>query len=125
MGKLRVPSNDLSKRILTEVGFEDRLVGFSLHERTGPNPVTVYSSEEVVSLLNDPHPRLDFSELEIWVRKTIDDQELAEQIAEAIGKGKSDQNRSDRIRKLMEERLSQCKKCSPRQNRSQGQCENI
>jgi hypothetical protein len=110
MGKLRVPSNDLSKRILTEVGFEHRLVGFSLHERTGPNPVTMYSFEEVVSLLNDPHPRLDFNELEIWVRKTIDDQELAEQIAEAIGKGKSDQNRSDRIRKLMEERLSQCKK---------------
>jgi len=110
MEKLRDPSRELAKRILTEVDFEDRLVGFSLHERTGPNPVTMYSFEEVVSLLNDPHPRLDFSELEIWVRKTMDDQELAEQIAEAIGKGKSDQNRSDRIKELMEERLDQCKR---------------
>jgi len=110
MGKLRVPSNDLSKRILTEVGFEDRLSGFSLRERAGAIPVTMYSFEEVIFLLNDPHPRLNFDELEMWVRKTMGDQELAEQIAEAIGKDKSDQNRSDRIRKLMEERLSQCKK---------------
>ena len=100
----------MANRILTEVAFENRLIGFSLRERSGPVPVTMYSFEEVVSLLKDPYPRLDFSELEIWVRKTMDDQELAEQIAEAIGKGKSDQNRSDRIRKLMEERLSQCKK---------------
>jgi hypothetical protein len=107
---LKHPSQELGKRILTEVDFEDRLVGFSLHERKGPNPITMYSFEEVVSLLKEPHPRLDFSELEMWVRKTMDDQELAEQIAEAIGQGKSDQNRSDRIRKLMEERLRQCKK---------------
>jgi hypothetical protein len=110
MGKIQDPSPELTKRILTEVGFKDRLNGFSLRERSGPMPVTMYSFEEVVSFLNDPHPRLDFSELEIWVRKTMDDQELADQIAEAIGKGKSDQNRSGRIRRLMEERLSQCKK---------------
>ncbi|MDI7261178.1 MAG: hypothetical protein QME90_14830 [Thermodesulfobacteriota bacterium] len=110
MGKLREPSRELAKRILTEVGFEDRLAGFSLRERSGPNPITMYSFKEVVSLLNDPHPRLDFSELKTWVRKTMDDQELAEQIAEAIGKGKSDQNISLRIKKLMEERLNQCQK---------------
>ena len=110
MGKLRFPSNDLSKRILTEVDFEDRLVGFSLRERSGPVPVTMYSFVEVVSLLNDPHPRLDFNELETWIRKTMRDKELADQIADAVIKGNSDQNRSLRIKELLEERLDQCKR---------------
>jgi hypothetical protein len=110
MGKLRDPPHELALRILGEVIFEDRLVGFSLHERTGPNPVTMYSFEEVVSLLNDPHPRLDFSELETWIREIMGDEELAEQIADSIRKGKSDQNISLRIKKLMEERLDQCKR---------------
>jgi hypothetical protein len=110
MGKLRGPSHDLSKRILTEVGFEDRLVGFSLHERTGPNPVTMYSFEEVLSLLKERHPRLDFTELETWLRKTMRDKELADQIAKAVRRGRSDQDRSLRIKKLMEERLDQCER---------------
>ena len=109
MDKLKNPSNELAKRILTEVGFEDRLNGFILRERAGAVPVTMYRFEEVVSLLNDRHPRLDFNELEGWIREAIGDAELAEQIAEAIRKGDSDQDRSLRVKKLMEERLSQCK----------------
>jgi len=109
MDKLKNPSNELAKRILTEVGFEDRLNGFILRERAGAVSITMYRFEEVVSLLNDRHPRLDFNELEGWVREAIGDAELAEQIAEAVRKGASDQDRSLRIKKLMEERLSQCK----------------
>jgi len=108
-GKLRVPSNDLSKRILSEVGFEDRLEGFRLRERSGPMPVTMYSFEEVVSLLNDPHPRLDFEELEGWVRSVMGDTELAEQIGAAIKKGDNDRERTYSIRDFMEERLNQCR----------------
>jgi len=48
--------------------------------------------------------------LEAWVRKAMGDEEMAEQIAEAIKKGKSDQERSYLIKKLMEKRLSQCRK---------------
>ncbi|MGA2467314.1 MAG: hypothetical protein ABSH06_23570 [Thermodesulfobacteriota bacterium] len=114
MGKLQEPSKNLTKRILTEVDFEDRLSGFNLRERAGADPVTMYSFEEVVSLLNDPHPRLDFNELEGWVRKTIKDGELADQIADAVSSGRSDQDRSLRIKKLMEERLSQCKRLAGR-----------
>jgi hypothetical protein len=110
MGKLRVPFNDLSKKILTEVGFEDRLEGFSLRERSGPIPVIMYRFEEVVTLLNDPHPRLDFIELETWIRKTMRDKELADQIADVVRKESSDQNRSLRIKELLEERLDQCKR---------------
>jgi hypothetical protein len=110
MGKLKGLSRELAIRILTEVDFGDRLCGFSLRERSGPMPVTMYSFKEVISLLNEPHPRLDFNELEGWVRKTMGDRELAEQIREAIRRGKSDQDRSLRIKNVMEERLNQCKK---------------
>jgi hypothetical protein len=110
MGKLKDPSKDLATRILTEVDFEGRLNGFRLRERAGPVPVTLYSFEEVVSLLNDPHPRLDFNELEGWVRRTMGDTELADRIAETIRIGRSDQERALHIRKLMEERLNQCRK---------------
>jgi hypothetical protein len=114
MGKLQEPSKNLAKSILTEVGFEDRLTGFILRERSGPRPAIMYRFEEVVSLLNDPHPRLDFNELEGWVRETMGDEELAEQIGEAVKSARSDQDRSLRIKKLMEERLSQCKKLAER-----------
>jgi hypothetical protein len=110
MGKLKDPAKDLARRILKEVDFKDRLNGFSLRERAGPVPVTLYSFEEVVSLLNDPHPRLDFNELEGWVRKTMGDTELADRIAGAVKIGRSDQERAIHIRKLMEERLNQCRK---------------
>lgn len=110
MKELKVPSRELAMRILSEVGFEDRLVGFSLRERTGPVPIIMYKFEEVVSLLNHPYPRMDFNELEEWIRKAMGDKEMAEQIAEAIKKGKSDQERSHLIKELMEERLRQCKK---------------
>jgi hypothetical protein len=109
MGKLKSPSKELAKRVLTEVDFENRLEGFNLQERTGPNPVTMYSLEEVVSLLNEHHPRLDFSELERWVREVLDDAELAEQITVAIKQGNNDQERNRSIRDLMKERLNQCR----------------
>jgi hypothetical protein len=110
MWKPKDPSRELATKILTEVGFEDRLTGFILRERSGPRPAIMYRFEEVVSLLNDPHPRLDFSELERWVRETMGDTELAGEIAVAVRSEPSDQDRSLRIKKLMEQRLDQCKR---------------
>jgi len=110
MAKLGDPSRELAARVLTEVDFEHRLNGFILRERAGALPITMYSFEEVVSFLNDHHPRVDFNELKGWMRETMDDMELTERIAEAVRIGRSDQDRLQRIRKLMEERLNQCKK---------------
>jgi hypothetical protein len=109
MGKLGVPSNGLIKKILAEVDFDARFEGFSLRERSGPVPVILYRFEEIVSFLNDPHPRLDFRELEGWVRETMGDTELAEQIAVAVKKGNNDQERTCLIKDLMEARLNQCR----------------
>ncbi len=109
MGKLRVPSNGLIKRILAEVDFDGRMEGYRLRERSGPLPVLMYRFEEVVSFLNDSHPRLDFKKLEEWVRGIMGDPELAEKIAGATKKGNSDLERTRLIRDWMEERLNQCK----------------
>ncbi len=109
MGKLKAPSNGLIKRILAEVDFEDRMEGYRLRERSGPLPVLMYRFEEVVSFLNDSHPRLDFKKLEEWVRRIMDDPELAEKIDGAIKKGNSDLERTCLIRDWMEERLTQCR----------------
>jgi len=51
MGKLRGPSSDLSKRILTQIDFEHRLEGLSLREQAGAQTIWMYSLKEVVSLL--------------------------------------------------------------------------
>ena len=114
MGKLKDPSRELAKKVLTEVDFEHRLNGFSLKERMGAMPVALYSFQEVVSLLNERHPRLDFKELEEWIRRTMGDKELARQIAEAVTNGRSDQDRLFQIKQLMEERLGQCKELTGR-----------
>ncbi len=110
VGKLREPTGEVALRMLREVGFADRLEGFSLRERAGAIPVTMYSFQEIVSLLNEAHPRLDFNELEAWIRRTACDQELAEEIAKIVSTGRNDRERTLRIKRLMEERLNQCKK---------------
>jgi hypothetical protein len=52
----------------------------------------------------------DFNELETWIRKTMRDKELADQIADAVRKENNDQNRSLHIKEWLEERLDQCKR---------------
>ena len=110
MKRLSKPSKGLMKRLLNEVNFEERLIGYRLRQRTGPMPVTLYSFSEVVALLNDPHPRMDFNLLERWIRETMGDIELAGRIKEEIEKDCSNQEKSFLIRDLAGERFLQCRK---------------
>ena len=110
MDRLSEPTNALAKTILTEVGFEDRLIGYRLRERSGPMPMTLYSFEEVVILLSDSGPRIEFNRLERWLRETMADDELADRIKLLIDRDRSDYEKSVCIRNLMLERLIQCKK---------------
>jgi len=110
MERLSEPTTALATNILTEVGFEDRLFGYRLRERSGLMPITLYSFEEVVVLLSDSNPRIEFNRLERWLRETMGDKELADRINLLINKDTSDQKKSIRIRNLMIERLVQCKK---------------
>ena len=113
MEKLTFPSKALAARIVTEVGFEDRLLGYRLSERAGAMSIPLYSFEEVLGLLNEPHPRIDFNRLETWVRDTMGDAELAGKIRALIEGDMSDRDRSVRIRDLMALRLHQCMKSNP------------
>lgn len=117
MGVLKEPSKRLARQIFREVGFEDRLEGFSLRERSGPRLVTMYRFEEVVSFFNDQHPRLDFEDLEAWVRNIMNDTELADRIQSALSEAESDQSRCEVVRGLLEERLGQCREASGRKDR--------
>jgi hypothetical protein len=115
MKKLLEPSKKLASRILTEVEFEDRLMGYRLRERTGPVAMTLYSFSEVVGLLNDPLPRIDFNRLAQWIREVMGDAELAGKIQEVIEEDCGQQERLWRIKDLMEERLLHAKKIVEKQ----------
>ena len=119
MIELTNPSKDLTERVLNEVDFEDRLTGYRLSERTGVTTIRLYSFEEVVGLLDDPHPRLDFDRLEQWVRETMEDPELAAKVQDVNQEDISDQLRTLRIRDLMALRFYQCMESSNEGHRRQ------
>ena len=109
MQTLSTPDEHLAARVLREVDFDRRLVGYRLRERTGPMPEPLYSFEEVVHLLGDRFPYVSPKRLEQWVDSVTEDTELAAAIADAIKEETNDRDRILRIRTLMAERLCQCK----------------
>jgi len=64
----------------------------------------------VVGLLNDPHPRIDFVQLEDWLRDVMGDPELAGEVRKINERDFSDREKTLGIKDLMGGRLSQCKK---------------
>ena len=81
MQTLSTPDEHLAARVLLEVGFDERLVGYRLRQRTGPIPASLYSFEEVVHLLGDKFPYLGLERLRQWVASVAKDSELAAAIA--------------------------------------------
>jgi hypothetical protein len=110
MQELSEPDDTLVSRVLSEVGFENRLTGYRFRQRVGAIPASLYSFEEVVHLMNDKFPRLSFQRLEKWIRDVMGDEELAARIEEVIEQKSNDHDRTQCIRILMGERLCQCKK---------------
>ncbi len=110
MKTLKEPSGKLSVRVLSKVAFEDRFIGYRLGERHGAGRTTCYSFQEIVNLLKDRMPRVDFDALQKWVKKVMGDAELAERIVTAVEEEGYDYARTLRIRNLMQERLAQCRK---------------
>jgi len=109
MGKLSGPDKEVAFRVLQEVGFEERIVGYQVRERSGTMIKSLYSFEEVVAFLNDQFPVLKFDELKRWLQVVMKDEELALKVEEAVEQGHTDYERTRRIRDLMRERLVQCK----------------
>lgn len=110
MQTLSTPDESLAGRVLREVGFDERLVGYRMRERTGPMPASLYSFEEVVHLLGDKFPYVNLERLQQWVDSVTEDSELAAAIADVIQEQTNDRDRMLHIKTLMGERLCQCKR---------------
>ena len=110
MARLKKPGAALAAKVLSEVGFEHRLVGYRLSPRTGPMAVPMYSLKEVVNLLAGPHPRMDLGALADWVAEALGDEDLAQAMRAALKKGKHNEDRTRRVHDLMALRLDQCRR---------------
>jgi len=108
MEKLLPPDKILAARVLGEVGFADRLIAYRLSERLGAVAATLYSFPEVVSLLHDPCPRLDWNGLTRWVREVLGDLELAAAMEGLLGAESNEGARLLCLRELLGQRLVQC-----------------
>lgn len=106
---LSVPEPDLASRILAEVGYEHRLVGYRCRPRWGQLAANLYSVQHIARLLGDKYPALSFAELEKWLRTVVRDDELANRVAQTIEEQASNRDKVLRVKTLLEERLSQCK----------------
>jgi hypothetical protein len=116
--KLSQPSMEMATRILTELGFKERLVGSQITEMAGEQEEYIYSFKEATDLLHCDVTGLKGSgsigyiepnKLAEWIRSIFGDKELAQVIEEKIKEGSSYKDRAEAIRPLMEQRLKQCK----------------
>ena len=110
MKAFQEPDRELAERILAEVGFHDRLVGYRMRRRMGPVAVSLYSLEEVIGFLSEEMPQLDVDGLHAWVRGTMKDTDLARAIQDINSEEGSDREKLLQIRNLMAARLIQCKR---------------
>lgn len=109
MEKLLPPDKILAARVLGEVGFADRLIAYRLSARMGAVAATLYSFPEVVSLLHDPCPRLDWNGLARWVREVLGDLELAAAMEGLLSAESNEGARLLCLRELLVQRLVQCR----------------
>jgi hypothetical protein len=116
---LSLPSLDLAKRILTEVGWEERIEGFFEAPMRGNLREFLFKFKDAANLLqvnvSDPWSTssgifgyFEFNELQAWIRDVFGDTELADAIGEILAADKSLKEQIESIKPLMELRISQC-----------------
>jgi len=118
--KLSQPSKEMAKRLLTLVGFKERLTGTKMVAMAGDMRESIYSFKEAVSFLHfnvgvltergsGSIGYINPVELEKWVRDVFGDFELAEAIGEKTKENSNYKDQVEAIMPLMEQRLKQCK----------------
>jgi hypothetical protein len=116
---LSPPSEDLARRILTEVGWEERIEGFFEAPMRGKLREYIFKFRDAANLLradvSDPWSTssgffgyFEFNELQAWVRDVFGDRELADAIGNILAADASLKERIESIKSLMEHRLRQC-----------------
>jgi hypothetical protein len=122
MARLSRPPAELATRLVQEVGFEERLHGVRMSLRAGSKVTAIYSLAEAVSFLaigdsGEPASAqsitvvgyLHLDRLTTWVKDVLGDHELAAAIAERVARCDSYLSTARDIRRLLQERLDQCR----------------
>jgi len=107
---LSTPSKDLAARLLKEVGYDKRLIGWRLRERSGMLPVTMYSLAELVVFLSDPYPGINLKAVQDWIGSILKDHELESKIDAVLLGEANNYAKMSKVRDLAGYRLLQCKK---------------
>jgi hypothetical protein len=114
MQVLSEPNQTLAARILQDVTYDQRLVGYRCRARWGQMRAHVYSLKELARLLKDKHPIISLRDLEDWVRTVMGDAELADRIAETVAAEPTDRERLQRLGVLLDQRLAQSQQIAAR-----------
>lgn len=118
MAGLSTPTPELATKLLTEVGYDDRLVGLLMTPMSGSIERTIWSLEEAATFLhidknlhqNQASIRyIDFNLLQRWITEVYSDPELASAIGAEVAKYKTYGERVNPVKELLRERLEQCK----------------
>jgi len=110
MKSLTAPTKELAARVLGEVAFDDRLVGYRLRKRMGPTAVHLYSLGDVARFLSQDLPQLNWDSLREWLSATLGDAELAEAIREVAAQDLGEHEKALHVRALLGVRLEQCRR---------------
>jgi hypothetical protein len=114
------PTPELAARLLTGVGFEQRLVGLKMGAMGGSNPSELYTLVEAANFihvddyetaLRDQHATvgyIDPSALSRWVSEVLGDQELGAAILERAPRSESYGSVAMSIKQLLLDRIAQC-----------------
>ncbi len=124
MPNLSEPSKELAARLLSELGYEERLVGYKMTAMNGNTPESLYSLQEAIDILQADSPEtlllkggnlslgyIDPGDLRKWVEEVLGDSELAGAIGLELEMGKESgyAKQIGAIKALMAQRLRQCK----------------
>lgn len=108
MRQLTKPTDELVNRVLGDVEYDGRLVGYRIHKRYGPTEIVMYRFAEVVAFLREQHVLIDFDELVCWTKEVIRDSELEEAIKHVIASESDVKTRISLIQSILADRLNQC-----------------
>lgn len=120
--QLLEPTPELANKLLSEVGFEQKITGCKIAQMGGQDLTFLYGLEEVSRFMNVDEfgvlmtlggspsiGQIDLEDLRKWVEEVFGDKELAKAIEEVIAHKDIYPERCGPVKELLEQRINQCK----------------